>query len=104
MEPPLEQPAVVVVDPTAPNPFRTYEENIGPLTPLISEDIKSALVDYSTTWLHESILEAVRQNRRSWAYCKGILRNWAVNGYKATKPAKAAQASGGLLGALQRTE
>ncbi len=63
-----------------PNVFRLYEENIGPLTPLIADALKSAEGDYAEDWIAEAIQLAVSNNKRSWAYCEAILKRWKEEG------------------------
>lgn len=63
-----------------PNIFRLYEENIGPLTPLIADALKDAEETYSAEWVSETIDLAVRNNKRSWRYCEAILKRWKEEG------------------------
>ncbi len=63
-----------------PNVFRLYEENIGPLTPLIADALKGAEQDYPEAWIAEAIELAVSNNKRSWAYCEAILKRWKEEG------------------------
>ena len=63
-----------------PNIFRLYEENIGPLTPLIADALKDAEETYSAEWIADTIDLAVRNNKRSWKYCEAILKNWKEEG------------------------
>jgi DnaD/phage-associated family protein len=63
-----------------PNIFRLYEENIGPLTPLIADALKDAEDTYSAEWIAETIDLAVRNNKRSWRYCEAILKRWKEEG------------------------
>jgi DNA replication protein len=63
-----------------PNLFRVYEENIGPLTPLIADALKAAESDYPAEWLQDAIELAVKNNKRSWSYCEAILRRWKEEG------------------------
>jgi DNA replication protein len=63
-----------------PNIFRLYEENIGPLTPLIADALKDAEVTYSAEWIAEAINLAVKNNKRSWRYCEAILKRWKEEG------------------------
>ena len=63
-----------------PNIFRLYEENIGPLTPLIADALKDAEELYSAEWVAEAIDLAVRNNKRSWRYCEAILKRWKEEG------------------------
>jgi DNA replication protein len=68
--PPLERP----------NVFKLYEENIGPLTPLIADALKDAEELYSDEWLAEAIELAVKNNKRNWKYCEAILKRWKEEG------------------------
>jgi DnaD/phage-associated family protein len=63
-----------------PNAFTLYEENIGPLTPLIADTLKDAEELYSAEWLAEAIELAVKQNARKWNYVEAILRRWKEEG------------------------
>jgi DnaD/phage-associated family protein len=63
-----------------PNIFRLYEENIGPLTPLIADAIKDAEATYSGEWVAETIALAAKNNKRSWRYCEAILKRWKEEG------------------------
>lgn len=64
----------------APNVFRLYEENIGPLTPLVADTLKDAEKTYSAEWLADAIEVAVKQNARKWNYVEAILRRWKEEG------------------------
>ena len=63
-----------------PNIFRLYEENIGPLTPLIADALKDAEELYSDEWIAEVIEIAVKNNKRNWKYCEAILKRWKEEG------------------------
>jgi len=63
-----------------PNVFRLYEENIGPLTPLIADALKDAEDNYPAEWIEESIELAVKHNKRNWKYCEAILKRWKEEG------------------------
>ena len=63
--------------------YEIYEENIGPLTPLLAEDIKASEEEYSTQWVEEAIHLAVQGNIRKWRYIEGILRSWKKEGKNA---------------------
>jgi DnaD/phage-associated family protein len=62
------------------NVFAVYEQNIGPLTPLIADALKDAEVSYKPEWIIEAIDLAVQNNKRSWSYCQAILRRWKEEG------------------------
>jgi DnaD/phage-associated family protein len=63
-----------------PNVFKLYEENIGPLTPLIADALKDAELVYSPEWMAEAIEQSAKLNKRSWKYIEAILRRWKEEG------------------------
>ncbi len=63
-----------------PNVFKLYEENIGPLTPLIADALKDAETTYSSEWIADAIELAVKNNKRNWKYCEAILKRWKEEG------------------------
>lgn len=63
-----------------PNVFRLYEENIGPLTPLIADALKDAEETYHAEWIAEAIELAVKNNKRNWRYCEAVLKRWKEQG------------------------
>jgi DNA replication protein len=67
--------------PERPNVFKLYEENIGPLTPLLADALKDAEQTYPAEWIAEALGEAVKRNKRSWKYVEAILRRWKEEGH-----------------------
>ena len=75
-------------DPQAPvelfhdtsNIFHLYEENIGLLTPMISESISDAQDTYPLQWIEDAMRIAVENNKRSWRYIEAILKRWQQEG------------------------
>jgi DnaD/phage-associated family protein len=63
-----------------PNVFKLYEENIGPLTPLIADSLKDAEDLYEPEWIADAIELAVKNNKRNWKYCEAILKRWKEEG------------------------
>jgi DnaD/phage-associated family protein len=63
-----------------PNVFRLYEENIGPLTPMIADALRDAEATYHPEWIAEAIELAVKNNKRNWKYCEAILKRWKDEG------------------------
>ena len=72
--------AVSAPPPERPNIFRMYEENIGPLIPLIADALKDAEETYSPEWVADAIELAVKNNKRNWKYCEAILKRWKEEG------------------------
>lgn len=63
-----------------PNIFQLYEENIGPLTPLIADTLREAEELYPGTWIREAMEIAVANNVRKWNYIEAVLRSWQEEG------------------------
>ncbi len=63
-----------------PDIFTLYEENIGMLTPLISEELSQAEKLYPAGWITDAIKEAASLNKRSWRYISRILERWRQEG------------------------
>lgn len=66
--------------PEIPNIFRLYEENIGPLTPILSQSLAAAEDEYPPAWVAEAIEIAVKNNKRTWRYIEAILNRWQREG------------------------
>jgi len=63
-----------------PNIYGLYEENIGPITPLIAEILKEDEKTYPEAWIKEAIEIAVKRNVRNWKYVQAILERWQNEG------------------------
>ena len=63
-----------------PNIFQLYEQNIGPLTPILAETLEEAEKEYPVTWIEEALKVAVKKNVRNWNYVEAILRSWKEKG------------------------
>jgi DNA replication protein len=63
-----------------PNIFQLYEENIGPLSPMIADALKEAEATYPYSWIEEGVRIAVERNKRNWRYVTAILERWQVEG------------------------
>jgi DnaD/phage-associated family protein len=70
--------------PERPNIFTLYEQNIGPLTPLMADELRDAEQTYDEAWIAEAFREAVRQNKRNWKYILAILERWRTEGQHGT--------------------
>jgi DnaD/phage-associated family protein len=73
-----ETPVEVLVD--RPNAFTLYEQNVGPLTPLIADELRDIEREYPAEWIEEAIKEAVANNARSLRYIVRILESWKTQG------------------------
>jgi DNA replication protein len=74
-----------------PNIFTLYEQNIGPLTPLIAEMLQDAESGYPVAWIDEAFKIAVAKNARSWKYIEAILKSWQEEGRDQTDRRESAQ-------------
>ena len=59
---------------------KLFEQNIGPITPFISENLRNALESHPADEVQLAIRKAAEANARSWNYIAAILRTWAVEG------------------------
>ena len=60
--------------------YALYEENIGPLTPLVADELREAEELYPQEWLRPAFETAAALNKRSWRYVARILERWAAEG------------------------
>jgi DnaD/phage-associated family protein len=68
-----------------PTIFVLYEQNIGMLTPMMSEDLREAERRYPAAWIADAFHEAVAANKRSWKYVQAILERWRKEGRGTTR-------------------
>ncbi|MCI0396255.1 MAG: DnaD domain protein [Chloroflexi bacterium] len=73
-----DEPITLLVE--RPNIFVLYEQNIGPLTPLIADELRDAEQNYPLSWIAEAIELAVENNVRKWRYVLAILERWRQEG------------------------
>lgn len=78
--PSYEEHPPISLDAERPNIYRLYEENIGPLTPLVADMLRDAEKLYRQEWIEEAIRTAVQNNVRRWNYVEAILRSWQEEG------------------------
>jgi len=78
------QPTKTTLDNIQPNIFRLYQENIGPLTPIIADALREAEDIYPVEWVEEAIQIAVQNNVRRWRYVEKILDRWQKEGRDGT--------------------
>jgi DNA replication protein len=77
-----------------PNIFKLYEENIGPLTPMIADALKDSEKTYPPEWLAEALEIAVLKNKRNWKYVEAILHRWKEEGHAKKQDRRDAQEDG----------
>jgi DnaD/phage-associated family protein len=65
---------------TRPNLFVLYEQNIGPITPILAERLRYAEREYPPHWIEEAVTIAVTNNVRKWRYVEAILDDWKTKG------------------------
>ncbi|MBI5929145.1 MAG: DnaD domain protein [Chloroflexi bacterium] len=73
-----ERPVQMITE--RPTIFALYEQNIGNITPLISDQLRDAEQEYPEGWIKDAIQIAVDQNKRSWSYVRAILDRWMREG------------------------
>jgi DnaD/phage-associated family protein len=63
-----------------PNLYTLYEQNVGPLTPLIAEHLRDFEETYPEDWIREAIEIAVVNNVHRLSYIEAILKRWRAEG------------------------
>lgn len=63
-----------------PNIFKLYEENIGPITPMMADILKMDEATYPQAWIEEAVQIAVKRNARNWKFIQAILERWQNEG------------------------
>ncbi|MDX1438147.1 MAG: DnaD domain protein [Anaerolineales bacterium] len=62
------------------NIFRLYENQIGPLNPMIAEALTEAEAQFPEEWIYEAFQIAAENNVRRWRYIEVILQRWSEEG------------------------
>jgi len=60
--------------------FSWYEENFGPLTPLLADALAEAEAEYPPEWIFEAFQVAITRQKRNWRYVQAILKKWKEEG------------------------
>ncbi len=71
---------ITQAQPTRPNIFALYEQNVGLLQPLIADELRQAEQDYPAGWIQEAFQLAAEANVRRWSYVRAILERWSTEG------------------------
>ncbi|NDJ61342.1 MAG: DnaD domain protein [Chloroflexi bacterium] len=80
--------------PERPTIYALYEQNIGPLTPMIADALKDAEHDYPQGWIVDAMRVAVERNARSWRFIASVLDRWRREGHTSGHPADQTQTEG----------
>lgn len=78
--PTLDAAEIINILVERPNIFVLYEQNIGQLTPMMTEELRDAEKTWPVAWIEEAIELAVTSNVRKWRYIVGILKRWQQEG------------------------
>ena len=60
--------------------FKTYQDNIGLITPMASVRLQEIVDIYPEGWFADATLEAVKNNKRNLGYIEAILKRWKADG------------------------
>ena len=90
----LDAAGRLIILPSRPTVYKLYEENIGPLTGLIGDELRTLCDDYTEEWLREAVQIAVEREKRSLAYIKGVLRRWRREGKRHEGPERSDERDG----------
>lgn len=77
---PGQDDEIIALSQDRPTVYTLYEQNIGPLTPMLAEKLRDAEKTFPATWIEEAIGIAVENNVRRWRYIEVILDEWKVRG------------------------
>ena len=88
----LDNPTEIL--PERPTIYQLYEDNIGPLTPMIADSLKDAERDYPVHWLEDAVRIAVEANARSWRYILKVLERWRMEGRSREESERSSQTAG----------
>lgn len=74
---------------TSENVFATYEQEIGPLTPMIAQSLQDDEKEHAAHWVCEAIKIASKRGARNYSYISAILKRWKTDGYGVDRGKKA---------------
>lgn len=67
-------------EPLPLNIFTLYENEIGIITKMVSDELTLAEQEYPAEWFRDAFKEAADHNARNWKYVLAILKSWKANG------------------------
>ena len=73
---------------------KTYENEIGPISGIIAEELKEIASRDPPEWFEAAVKEAVRANVRKLSYIKSILERWRKEGFGAGRKGNGVSQSG----------
>lgn len=76
----------------ADDPFHFYQNNFGVMNPFLAQDMTEWCKELGDDLVTEAMKRAISQNKRTWAYVTGILKDWESKGIKTIEQANAEQA------------
>jgi len=71
---------IVTLNHVRANAFRLWEQNMGALTPMISEELRDMAETYPAAWIEEAIRVAVKNNVRRLKYVLAVLERMRTEG------------------------
>ncbi|MGG1326877.1 DnaD domain protein [Bacillus tropicus] len=74
------------------NPIHFYMDNFGVINPFMAEEIDQWVQDLNTELVVKAMQITLENNKRSWSYVKGILKDWHSKNFTTVKDVEAAQA------------
>ena len=66
--------------------FRLYEQTIGPLTPILADELREAEKEYPAAWIEDAIRIAVKNNVRRLKYILAVLERMRAEGRYEQEP------------------
>lgn len=81
----------VEILPPRPTIFRLYEEYVGSIRGIISDELREIEAAYPLSWIEEAFAEAASRNARNLAYIRAILQTWDRKGKSRAVDRKTAQ-------------
>ena len=72
--------AVVTLSHVRANAFNLYEQNFGPLTPIISDELRDMAATYPAAWIEDAMGIAVKNNIRRLKYVLAVLERMRTEG------------------------
>ncbi len=75
-----EAGTVVTLSQRRSNVFVLYEQNIGPLTPMVAEELRDLERAYPAAWIEDAIRIAVKNNVRRLKYIMAVLERMHAEG------------------------